>query len=407
MLDANIVFRLDGAALEFLHERPFVQDIWLNHLVEEEGAKGLCLVTGERAAIARLHPSVKGVAGAQSSGASLVSFDKDAFKSFGKERGANAPVSERAAFAYTASLNTLLERDSPRRIKIGDATTVFWAEAVGDDARAAAAAEELFPLLVDPPTDAEENCQRGRQACCDRGEPSAGAGRSQAGQEHALLRPRPCSERRARIDSFLAPEHDWRTRSPHRRALARSAPRTGASADPAGGLNIPPTLGGALMRAILGGGRYPRSLLAAVIGRMRADKNITGLRAAICKACLWSCPSSVDTYPLGEEEESTMPKSRPPYPAAFRQQMVELVRSGRTPGELAREFEPSAEAIRNWVAQADRDAGKRSDGLRTEEHEEIRRLRRENRQLREEREILAKATAWFARETGPGRSTGS
>ena len=121
----------------------------------------------------------------------------------------------------------------------------------------------------------------------------------------------------------------------------------------------------------------------------------------------WSCPSSVDTYPLGEEEESTMPKSRPPYPAAFRQQMVELVRSGRTPGELAREFEPSAEAIRNWAAQADRDAGKRSDGLRTEEHEEIRRLRRENRQLREEREILAKATAWFARETGPGRSTGS
>ena len=122
---------------------------------------------------------------------------------------------------------------------------------------------------------------------------------------------------------------------------------------------------------------------------------------------MWSCPSSVDTYPLGEEEESTMRKSRPPYPAAFRQQMVELVRSGRTPGELAREFEPSAEAIRNWVAQADRDAGKRSDGLRTEEHEEIRRLRRENRQLREEREILAKATAWFARETGPGRSTGS
>ena len=132
-----------------------------------------------------------------------------------------------------------------------------------------------------------------------------------------------------------------------------------------------------------------------------------GQRLAELVTLAWSCPSSVDTYPLGEEEESTMPKSRPPYPAAFRQQMVELVRSGRTPGELAREFEPSAEAIRNWAAQADRDAGKRSDGLRTEEHEEIRRLRRENRQLREEREILAKATAWFARETGPGRSTGS
>ena len=58
-----------------------------------------------------------------------------------------------------------------------------------------------------------------------------------------------------------------------------------------------------------------------------------------------------------------MPKSRPPYPAAFRQQMVDLVRSGRKPGELAREFEPSAEAIRKWVAQADRDAGARSEVL--------------------------------------------
>ena len=102
-----------------------------------------------------------------------------------------------------------------------------------------------------------------------------------------------------------------------------------------------------------------------------------------------------------------MPKTRPPYTAEFRQQMVELVRAGRTPEDLAREFEPSSQAIRTWVAQADRDGGTRSDGLRTEEREELRRLRRENRRLREEREILAKATAWFARETRPGRSTGS
>ena len=87
--------------------------------------------------------------------------------------------------------------------------------------------------------------------------------------------------------------------------------------------------------------------------------------------------------------------------------MIELVRSGRTPGDLAREFEPSAQAIRNWVAQADREAGERTDGLRTEEREEMRRLRRENRRLREERNILAKATAWFAREIGPGGPTGS
>ena len=85
--------------------------------------------------------------------------------------------------------------------------------------------------------------------------------------------------------------------------------------------------------------------------------------------------------------------------AAFRRQMIELVRRGRTPEELADEFEPSAQAIRNWVKQAALDAGQRTDGLTTEEREELRRLRRENRQLREERAILSKAAAWFARET--------
>ena len=90
---------------------------------------------------------------------------------------------------------------------------------------------------------------------------------------------------------------------------------------------------------------------------------------------------------------------RRPYPAEFRSQMVELVRSGRSPESLAKEFEPTAKAIRNWVKQADRDEGLRADGLTTAEREELRRLRRENRRLREEREILAKAAAWFARGT--------
>ena len=94
-----------------------------------------------------------------------------------------------------------------------------------------------------------------------------------------------------------------------------------------------------------------------------------------------------------------MGSTRPPYPPEFRQHMVELVRAGRTPEELGREFEPSAQAIRNWVIQADRDAGRRTDGPSSEELEELRRLRRENRRLREEREILAKAAAWFAGET--------
>ena len=88
-----------------------------------------------------------------------------------------------------------------------------------------------------------------------------------------------------------------------------------------------------------------------------------------------------------------MPGTHPPYPPEFSRQMVELVRSGRSPEVLAREFEPSAGAIRNWVCQADLDEGRRSDGLTTEERSELRRLRRENKQLKLEREILAKATA--------------
>jgi transposase len=104
-----------------------------------------------------------------------------------------------------------------------------------------------------------------------------------------------------------------------------------------------------------------------------------------------------------------MPKTRPPYSAEFRRQMVELVRSGRSPEELAKQFEPSGPSIRAWVKQADLDEGRREDGLTTAERDELRRLRRENRQLREEREILAKAAAWFARGTDsiPPKDSGS
>jgi len=104
-----------------------------------------------------------------------------------------------------------------------------------------------------------------------------------------------------------------------------------------------------------------------------------------------------------------MSKKRPPYPPEFRRQMIELVRAGRSPEDLAKEFEPSAQAIRNWVAQADRDEGRRSDGLTNAERLELARLRKENKQLRLEREILSKAAAWFARETKavPSRGSGS
>ena len=108
-----------------------------------------------------------------------------------------------------------------------------------------------------------------------------------------------------------------------------------------------------------------------------------------------------------------MPKTRPPYSPEFRRQMVDLVRAGRDPTDLAREFELSAQAIRNWVTQANVAEGRRekqaAPGLTTDEREELARLRRENKQLRLERDILSRAAAWFARETGavPSGSSGS
>lgn len=95
-----------------------------------------------------------------------------------------------------------------------------------------------------------------------------------------------------------------------------------------------------------------------------------------------------------------MPRTRPPYPPEYRRQLVELVRAGSSVGKMAKEFGLSAGSIRTWVKQADLDQGRRHDGLTTDERQELARLRRENQRLRLEREILAKAAAWFARETG-------
>ena len=104
-----------------------------------------------------------------------------------------------------------------------------------------------------------------------------------------------------------------------------------------------------------------------------------------------------------------MSKSRPPYPVEFREQIIALVRAGRTPESLSREFEPTAQTIHNWICQAERDEGHRPDGVTRVEREELQRLRRENKRLRTEREILAKAAAWFARETDsvPPKSSSS
>ena len=103
-----------------------------------------------------------------------------------------------------------------------------------------------------------------------------------------------------------------------------------------------------------------------------------------------------------------MPRTRTPYPAEFREQIIALARAGRSIESLSREFEPCVATIHGWIKQAQIDGGTRDDGLTSAERDELRRLRKENRQLRTERDILAKAAAWFAQsDVTPCRSSSS
>ena len=125
MAGANLVFRFQGA---FIHEDPAVRQAWQTHYdADGDGPTMVCLVTGQETSVEAIHPAIKGVQGAQSSGAALVSFNAPAFCSYGKEQNLNAPTSRYAAFAYTSALNHLLA-DREYLYRIGDTTVVCWAE---------------------------------------------------------------------------------------------------------------------------------------------------------------------------------------------------------------------------------------------------------------------------------------
>ena len=301
LLDTNVVFRL-GDEKFFLHERPAAEKIWLKHLdlsTSHSDSIRQCLITGKLEPPKRVHAKIKGVRGAQTSGASIVSFNLDAFSSYGKEQGGNAPVSHRAAFAYTTALNHMLAPGSGRSVQVGDTTTVFWAESRNDEAEAAKA-EDLFSMILDPKVSDEtetaklsstlETIARGR-ALSDI-DPKLNED-----SRFYVLGLAPNASRlsiRFWIEDSLgnlarkAAEHfhdlqiepvPWKVPpAPWRLLLETAAHRKGE--------NVPPALSGALMRSILGGSRYPQSLFGAVIARIRADKEINGIRAAICKAFL-------------------------------------------------------------------------------------------------------------------------
>ncbi|OHX21161.1 type I-C CRISPR-associated protein Cas8c/Csd1 [Chromobacterium sphagni] len=297
--DANVVFRLDGRR-EYVHESAAAQLLRARMLAEGGGAPGMCLVSGGSAPLARLHPAIKGVNGAQSSGASIVSFNLESFSSYGKSQGENAPVSEFAAFAYTAVLNHLLRREASnrQRLQIGDASVVFWAQAATPEA--AAAAESVFADWLDPPADDTSETQRAMATLKEiaDGRPLADLGIPLAADTRLfVLGLAPNASRLSirfwetgRLETFAA-RLAWHYRdlelapSPWRHApgVWRLLYAVAAQGKPE---NVPPQLAGELARAILTGRRYPRSLLSNVIMRMRADGDLSGTRVALCKAVL-------------------------------------------------------------------------------------------------------------------------
>lgn len=291
ILEGNPVmtFRLHNDS-DLICQRPAVVSACRSD--EDAGAaNAICLVTGEPAATERLHTVIKGVWGAQSSGATLVSFNLDAFASFNKEQGDNAPVSPFAAFAYTTALNHLLDRNSRQRFQVGDASTVFWAQK--EDAEAESVFAAVFGEQQDDP-DARIELVRGVLSAVQSGQFDGGRGENR----FYVLSLAPNAARISVRFWYAAPLHEVAQRirqwfadlkmvrsgkDPEYPSLFRLL---AACAQQGKADNIPPNLGGDIMRAILSGSPLPATWLNAAVQRCRAEQNVTYLRAAAIKSCL-------------------------------------------------------------------------------------------------------------------------
>jgi CRISPR-associated protein Csd1 len=286
-----MTFALAGDS-ELVCQRPTIVAAALAQLSSADAPHGFCLVDGEVRPIERVHVSIKGVWGAQSSGANIVSFNARAFESYGKSerQGENAPIGERAAFAYTTALNHLLGKDSPRRVQVGDASTVFWADrdcafeglfadlfgTHDDPARGSAAVKALYESL--------------RSGQLPVGEREAhffvlGLAPNAARIAVRFWLHAPLTELAPRIarhfdDLRIVRRYDGDPPTPSIFRLLTSLAVQG-KAD-----NVPPRLAGEWMRSILEGRPYPAALLNAAVVRCKAEQEVSYLRAALLKAWL-------------------------------------------------------------------------------------------------------------------------
>lgn len=320
MRDQNVVFALESERLSGnLHDRPAARDLWTKLGAESEGQQVQCLVSGEKGTLALLHPSIKGVWGAQTAGASIVSFNLDAFTSYGHEQGENAPVSEASAFKYTTALNVFLAKGSGHRLQIGDASTVFWAEAPEPDL--ARLAEYYFGIMMNGPDalspEMEEQVADAaveeRAAAEKQSAKLVGDKLQQMRQGLPLVKIEPelaqgvrfyvlgLSPNAARLSVRLWLESDFGVLAENYRSYLDDL-RLEPMPDAVVGApfwrllievavlgkreNVPPHLAGEWLRAMLTGSAYPHSLLATVLMRLRADRRISPLRVAILKAIL-------------------------------------------------------------------------------------------------------------------------
>ena len=303
--DQNAIFAYEPDRLSglWLHDRPVAREIWRKKAGADAAGAQMCLVNGEMAPVARLHPSIKGVWGAQSSGAALVSFNLDAFASYGHEQGDNAPVSEAAAFAYTTALNRFLTRDSGHRVQIGDASTVFWADGSGVETKAS---EGLFFAMMGG-GDAADATAEDKIATAEM---KLRLEMIQQGTALAQIAPKLADGVRfhilglapnaARLSVRFHYEDDFgklvANYQNHLDNLALNPP-------PRDGFpplwrylqelavlgkreNVPPNLAGDWMRAILTGQPYPLTLLSTTLMRLRGDGDVNALRAGIMKSVL-------------------------------------------------------------------------------------------------------------------------
>ena len=290
MIGQNIVFQLEGEKC-YIHDHPQIKKRWLEYILSQEGLSSFCLVSGQRSSIARLHPSIKGVKGAQSSGAALSSFNAISFESYGKEQNYNAPISQEIAFAYTTALNYLLSWDSRQKIQLRDTTTVFWSEGSSH-------LEECLKGILDPSSLSEDLTEiRSYLEALSSGGHHGDSGSSKDRFYVLGLSPNASrlSVRFWHVSSISEMESNlcWHFKDlsiirsykddPEFPSLWQLLKETAPQGKTD---NISPLLSGAVLQSIFTGALYPSSLLSAVLSRIRADQRINYLRAALIKAFL-------------------------------------------------------------------------------------------------------------------------